>query len=587
MHNKPKACVPLLACPAVLIATLVLLGTACRDEAPMLGTGTTGPLQPGYEDELFEYAIRNLNRLDRFNSGEMLQQITERLDQWIAEQPPLKDWEPDPLLKTLPEQLANLTSIEELDQLDLPPHDGAVLQQAVWLRDISAWARGKRIDPLSQARHLFDWTVRNIQLEPPLSAGDASPRRMARLPWETLLLGEGTAIERSWVYVLLLRQQGIDAALLGLPQGSADDDGPTAAVWAVGVLIDGEVYLFDLDLGLPVPAPDGVTLAPDGGLDIRPATLAEAAADDAVLRRLDLDADSPYPVRAAELNEVTALIAASPAELSQRMALLESYLVGEQRMVLSIDASAQAERFTATDHVTDARLWPYPFAIVAEQRTIDNPEIVRQKIMALAPFQIGANQPLWKGRLLHFQGKLVGERSATHFYQQARPSNDQLDQLAEHYFQALRQANPEAGEMELREMAQQRARIEHPLYVRAKQDASYWLGLVNYERDVLEAAVDYFEKRVLGAWPDGPWTHGARYNLGRTYAAMGEPRLAIDQFISDPLSPARNGNVLRARWLSELTAEEPADEPPTEPDASEPSAEPPEPLVPATPERGE
>ena len=68
---------------------------------------------------------------------------------------------------------------------------------------------------------------------------------------------------------------------------------------------------------------------------------------------------------------------------------------------------------------------------------------------------------------------------------------------------------------------------------------------------------------------------------------MGEPRLAIDQFISDPLSPARNGNVLRARWLSELTAEEPADEPPTEPDASEPSAEPPEPLVPATPERGE
>ena len=61
------------------------------------------------------------------------------------------------------------------------------------------------------ARSLFDWTIRNIQ------ADDDSPDRVPQVPWETLFLGHGTKWERAWTYILLLRQRGIDAALLAVP----------------------------------------------------------------------------------------------------------------------------------------------------------------------------------------------------------------------------------------------------------------------------------------------------------------------------------------------------------------------------------
>ena len=90
-----------------------------------------------------------------------------------------------------------------------------------------------------------------------------------------LLFGCGMAVERGWVFILLARQQGLDAAMLAL----ADTESPLKAPqpWAVGVLHEGQVYLFDPVLGLPVPAQDGIVLGDDGQLAIRPATLAQAA----------------------------------------------------------------------------------------------------------------------------------------------------------------------------------------------------------------------------------------------------------------------------------------------------------------------
>ena len=71
------------------------------------------------------------------------------------------------------------------------------------------------IDDLERAKNLFDWTVRNIQLEPD------DPNRIPQFPWETLLFGRGTATERAWVFILLLRQLDIDAAVLAVDEGPA------------------------------------------------------------------------------------------------------------------------------------------------------------------------------------------------------------------------------------------------------------------------------------------------------------------------------------------------------------------------------
>ena len=81
-----------------------------------------------------------------------------------------------------------------------------------------------------------------------------------------------------------------------------------------------------------------------------------------------------------------------------------------------------------------------------------------------------------------------------------------------------------------------------------KQAASFWLGLMAYDEQAYPAAVDFFRERVIIASPDGPWTPGARYNLGRTYEALGDIEKAVAQYQLDT-SPQSTGNKLRARRL--------------------------------------
>ena len=155
---------------------------------------------------------------------EMLRQIVDRLNQWIRTQQPPADWKLDPMLAALPKPLADLPQVKDLGRMEFSRFDGYALQEAVWLRDVGLWARGDALDDLERAKSLFDWTVRNIQLEAD------GPSRIPLFPWETLLFGRGTATERAWVFILLARQLGIDAAMLGLEEGTRGEGrGETSA----------------------------------------------------------------------------------------------------------------------------------------------------------------------------------------------------------------------------------------------------------------------------------------------------------------------------------------------------------------------
>src|SRR5262249_43049170 len=149
--------------------------------------------------------------------------------------------------------------------------------------------RADQFDDVAVAQRLFDWTVRNIQLDGP--ARTAQLETYPHRPYEILLYGHGDALERAWVFILLARQQGLDAVLLGL----GDEDG-NVRPWLPALLSDGQLCLFDCQLGLPIAGPEGRPVA----------TLAEVVADDALLRRLDVDSDHPYPVRSEQLNRVVA-----------------------------------------------------------------------------------------------------------------------------------------------------------------------------------------------------------------------------------------------------------------------------------------
>lgn len=492
-----------------------------------------------WNEELLDIAMQNLVRMEEFEGPEMLYQSIDQLDQWIQGQRPLEGWQPDPMLATLPEHLAALPPLKDLAKLSFSRPDGLAFQEAILMRDISNRARGEQADPLQQAKRLFDWTVRNIQLGAWLipTGGDPPYEPGLQLPFETLLSGQGMPNDRVWVFMLLARQQGLDAVLLAL----YDPNDPTKRQihgWLAGVLIGGELYLFDPTLGLPIPAPGEIRRAASGELDIQPATLAQVAADDSLLRRLDADEANPYPIKAALLKQVVALVEASPPYLSQRMRMVESRLAGAERLVLATSPSEVAGRLKQCEHVAEARLWLVPYQLLY-QRARYAPHVAKWHAQATRPFAVGQGAPLEKGRMLHLKGKSSGERSAADWYQLARPSDRTLDAAT---------LDPDA-------------RANYRL---AKAHASYWLGLLAAEQGNYRAAEDFFVKRTLEADPDGPWTHGARYNLGRIYEAQGQTDKAIEQYEGDLRSPSYHGNLLRARWLGSKTGRLPAEVPPLE-----------------------
>lgn len=460
--------------------------------------------------------------------------LVPQLNQWIVSQSPLAEWRRDPLLETLPKPLQKLPQVDELAAMGYSPPDGLDLRQAIWLRDASNWAAGETRDDLERARRIFDWIVRNVQLDPPYS-GNAVPRQA----WQTLLLGHGPAIDRAWLFILMARQQGLEVVMLGSREG----DGAAAETWLPALFHESELYLFEPELGLPVPGPGGEGIA----------TLAQVAVDDALLRHLDLDDEHRYYKRAADVQEVTVLIEASPMYLAQRMALLESQLAGDESVVLSLDASALAERLRSAKHVAEVRLWPLPYERMAEQARLGRKG--RQQLAAdfepfMVPFprqlkkKVELTPALWKGRVRHLLGQFRGEQGAMKYYQLSRPSDEAIVKGP-----ALTPVEMEdlKGKVPLDEW---NAGLQRYIQLApiAKHDASYWLGLIAYESGNYQTAADYLSKRTLDVNPNSPWRSGALYNLARAEEALGLDDDAIETYRQIE-SPQQYGDHLRARWL--------------------------------------
>ncbi|MFO1065339.1 MAG: hypothetical protein U0892_15850 [Pirellulales bacterium] len=92
------------------------------------------------------------------------------------------------------------------------------------------------------------------------------------------VLARGDFIERGRVFTTLAKQRGIRVCWIGLRPA----DSPTTKIWAVGVLVGDECYVFDPKLSLPILNPDTLILA----------SLKEIQKDPRILRRCDIPVSS-------------------------------------------------------------------------------------------------------------------------------------------------------------------------------------------------------------------------------------------------------------------------------------------------------
>ena len=592
-----------VALALMLIGWLASTG-GCPARQAVSTTPTGNPDKTAAADNL-TLALDSLRKLAETGDSDPAHRTVFYLNQWLAtHQASEGGWQPDRMLEHLPRALRNTPGMDRLGKLQFRtdasnlPHvqwldDISYLQQILWLHDIvtlvrrqppsqelKAWLKTieesaglPEAEQLALAERLFDWTIRNIQLdvlppvpkgpvatagtgvEPiaPAAQGEVGPG-YGRLPLLTLLYGHGDTLERARIFILLCRQAGIDAVMLGL----LEEQSPTPRGWAPAALVGGKLYLFDTALGLPIPAPQGEGIA----------TLGEIAKEPELLKRLDVDG-AEYPVNAGGLKTVVAMIDAEPAALSRRMQLLQSAMPATSRLILAAQPSELEPKLQKTKLLVRVILWRVPFDAVLYQ--VGHQEAARRDPQVAQELQRLANifapgRPLAQGRNLHLQGRLepqkqsgkkAGEEDtrpvARTYYLQCRPPDREMDALVTSEFfrraVGLEENLPE-------DPTQRKAIID--LYTsvarEGKFNATYWLGLTYYEVGKYDTAIDWLGQRTVQVSPPSPWTPGARYNLARCYEQLGNFPLARQWLESDKDSPQRPGNLLRAKWLEKRHA---------------------------------
>lgn len=403
-------------------------------------------------------------------------------------------------------------------------------------------------DDLTRVTRLFNWLVRQIQLVPAESLGAGQLRQAYARPYDVLMRGvateaDGYWAERSWVFMALCRQLGIDSGLIFYSKGNrvvppaqkagfnpdlasrllgVQAGAAPSIIWICGVLIDGKIYLFDARIGSPVPGPGGKGVA----------TLEQAMTDTSILERMNLPGESPYGTSRASLlgspTKIGVLLDSSLSLYAPKMKLLQGRLAGKNRTILYRDVVEEKDKFARAlgSHLGQINMWMLPIEV--ETRLFTDAQFVQATQLSLLFFRL--EFPLVYARVKQLRGD--------------------LDDAIKEYVDLRFKENATF-------VTDKKTIIPKPVQEGLDVYSSYYLALALLEKNDADNAEKRFLKllEVLPAPdPSQPYFNmfrwGANANLGRIYEAKGDyPRAIAYYSQSDPTSQ-RHGNLLASRDLA-------------------------------------
>ncbi len=432
---------------------------------------------------------------------------------------------------------------KELESQNWTLRDARHVEDCMMYYGIATRVAGTTGSDLERVRRVFQWVVQQIELVPPGALGSARiPQAFAR-PYDVLLRGmateaEGSWAERSWLFMVLCRQLGIDTGLITYTRSNTLDTrfpppgieyelearlmglrrGPKLpVVWICAALIDDKAYLFDARVGLEIPGPDGSSVA----------TLDEAIADAAILERMNLPGLSPYETSRASLvgspTRIGILIDSAPGYFSTKMRLLQRELAGKNRTILFRDAGEQRDHFASVvgHRLGTASLWGLPLEV--QTRLFTDSRYVESIQSSLLLFR--QEFPLLYARMKQLRGELeeaIEDYVRLRFAENAPLVNDKKGKIPKHIQDGL------------------------DVY------ASYYLALTHLERNNLDKAEMMLQK-LLEILPEpGPnqpyynmFRRGANANLARIYEAKKDPARALAYATQNDPTMQYVGNLLR------------------------------------------
>ncbi len=570
-----------------MVCILVLLG--CERERPrsrVMPADESKMAIDANQDHLI-LALEFLDDFHKYAENEIVPRIKYHLNEWGRTKRAADDWIADPLFQRLPSRLGISDRASLLSELKFIDADVVMLREARWIVEVSRQVaeQSNRTSPYAElviqtakalsptetrdlrfAVESFDWSVRNVQLESGQhaldlaeAAGADAPRNGGfRTSWESLLVARGDVLARARIVILLARQLNVPIVMLGIEPTDETDPIP----WALAAMVGKQLYLFDPRLGLPIRTADGQRIA----------TLQEVIEAPEILSALSVDGQR-YPIRAEQLGRVVAMADATVPYLSQRMYLLERALTGDNKMKLTTSPTSLAKELRRGPGIAGVQIWPYAYDVIRyRQSQMNNPRFIAQVVATSIPF--AGDNALANGRRLHFAGKYRNDpphKGAIAYYLDCRFPETTIQKPF--FNEALCTALGLQPSSLPKEPSQQQAfyvaQIARMRFF--KQNASFWLGLIELEKGKFAVAEDYFKTRVLKAFPAGANADGARYLLARTYEGWGrrdkDPALlrkAIEIYENDK-SPQAAGNQLRGNWLRTLADELKAPRKPSKP----------------------
>ncbi|MEW4570968.1 hypothetical protein AB1L88_24125 [Tautonia sp. JC769] len=486
-------------------------------------------MDPEMREILLQSVVTLLERAALTPGGQNVKIATENLNTYFKANPDSDFQLPDATRAYLEEQLAEFpfrTSDFEIRAFE--QKDARHIEDCLLYHNIASRVAGPGA-VLDRVGRIFDWTVANVQLVPPegpmpeaLVANGINP--VPARPYDVIIRGFGSEIpgdlwaDRSWTFMALCRQIGVDVAMLGYPVADAEEP----YYWTCAALIDGTPYLFDTRIGMAIPGPDGRGIA----------TLEQAATDPIVLDRLDLPAPPiPYATEAADLARVRVSIDSSRGYFAPKMRLLQNDLAGANRMVLHRDPVEQRDAWAAAlgDRLDAVELWELPLDV--EYALFNDPAYVRA--IQFVNFYFSPDFPLLGARLRQLRGDLA---DAKQDFTRAR-------------FRRM---------AAMAEAAQIPAELRQDIQESIDLFATYFLGLAQLDDAMPDQAINLFEQalrlppteaRAIRGRPATLLRLGADANLGTLYEAKGEDEKAVFAYSRSNTTPQSVSNLLRANAL--------------------------------------
>lgn len=532
------------------------------------------------QDDLGE-AFSYLNRLVELNGEQANRQIVFHLNRWLEDRgKPIEAKSLPEIFGTLPSSINREMLVKRfarpvfaasdvgtlrdqfllhqmVDWIDDPIRDDPLLEP--WFESLSDSMEERQVRELQTASRLFDWTIRNITYRPRKVGSPIPPPDLPsgltyqgagyrQTLFQSLMRGAGDGLQRMNVFLGLCRQAGIEAFVIAINPREA---GQPATPWTVGVLVGGETYLFECEVGVFIPA-----TGDQGGI----ATLKQARRDAQVLRRMNVPGFFDYPYSKSDIQSCVALLPLKPEVASERFAQLQGSLTGRRRMVASIDLASSVAAIDDASGISGVRLWELPLRAeqyeAAMERAADRDSRVAQVHRSqwlMLDGDVPASQALSLGRWRHLTGRFDDDLDAdvtgarTHFLEQRQPEFEIADLRTDVSLQKKYDVRRQLG------MPNQQydfmIEVVQTLIRSGKRTSTYWLSLIQYEDGRYDNAEKWIEKRVLDPNQEFVWGQAAQYNLARTAEKQGDLARAIELHKTQGL-PTEHGSRLRARLLA-------------------------------------